>query len=116
MFPTLHVGGGDEDFERRIARARSHAGERGIDAYRTSLDRDNAVRDPEAQVMMRMNSALRLGLEDAVIGRQPCCILIHRHRAAAVGDIDAVRAIALPQLGLLPPRLETGRASWRERR
>src|SRR3546814_8569819 len=50
MFPTLHVGGGDEDFERRIARARSPAGARGIDAYRTSLDRDNAIPNLEAQL------------------------------------------------------------------
>src|SRR3546814_8388869 len=54
---------------------------------------------------MLMNTALCLGLQDAVVSRKPRGILIHRHRAAAVGDVDAMRAIAFHEQRLLRQRI-----------
>ncbi len=39
VLPSVNIGGGDEHFQRRIARARAHAGEAGIDADRAVLHR-----------------------------------------------------------------------------
>ncbi|MNT32269.1 hypothetical protein D3C72_1681420 [compost metagenome] len=58
--------------------------------------------------MVGVHPALRFGLQDPIIGRQACGVLIHRHRAPAVGDIDAVRAIGLHQLGLLRQGVRLG--------
>src|SRR3546814_4969629 len=73
--------------------------------FRAILHRDDAVRDAKAEVVMRMNTALCLGLQDAVVSRKPRGILIHRHRAAAVGDVDAMRAIAFHEQRLLRQRI-----------
>src|SRR3546814_15180339 len=79
--------------------------EAGIDPDRAVLHRDDAVRDAKAEDVMRMNTALCLGLQDAVVSRKPRGILIPRHRAAAVDDVDAVRAIAFKEPRLLRQRI-----------
>jgi len=61
MVPAMDVGSGDEDFKRGIARPRPHAGEAGIDTDRAVLDRDDAVRDAEAEIVVGMDPALGLG-------------------------------------------------------
>ncbi len=70
-------GGGDEDFERGVARPCPHPGKAGIDADRAILHRDDAVRDAEAKVVVGVNAALGLRRPDTVIGRKPRRILIH---------------------------------------
>ena len=101
VVPALRLGSGDEDLQRRIAGARAHAGQRGVNPDRPALHRDDAVGDAERQVVVGMDPTLRPGFQHAIIGGQTRGVLIHGHRAAAVSDIDAVRAIGLHQLGLL---------------
>ena len=63
MVPAHAVGSGDEHFERRIARAGAHAGERGVDAHRAGLDAATmAVGDAERQIVVGVHAALGLGL------------------------------------------------------
>src|SRR3546814_2585524 len=52
-----------------------------------------------------MHAALGFRLEHAVVGPQPLAHTIHVQRAAAVGHINAVRAVAFHQQGLLGQRL-----------
>ena len=95
MVPTHAVGGGDEDFERGVAGASAHSGEARVNADRSVLHGDDGIRYAKAQVVMGMDSALGLWLQDAVIGLKPGRIFVHVHRSAAVSDIDAMSAIVL---------------------
>src|SRR3546814_1595395 len=53
------------------------------------------------QIVVGMHAALGFRLEHAVVGPQPLAHTIHVQRAAAVGHINAVRAVAFHQQGLL---------------
>ena len=44
-----------------------------------------------------------LGVEDVAVGADPVADAVHRQPAAGVGDVDAVGAVGLHQLGLLRP-------------
>jgi len=77
MVPAMHIGGGNEDFERGVACPCPHPGKASIDAHRSVLHRDDAVRDAEAEVVVGVNAALGLRLPDTVIGCKPRRILIH---------------------------------------
>src|SRR3546814_3786861 len=75
MVPAMHIGRRDEDLKRRVARPCAHTGEARVDADRAILHRDDAVRDAEAEVVVRMDAALRFGPEHPVIGGEPRGIL-----------------------------------------
>ena len=60
-----------------------------------------------------------VGLEHVAIGADALAHAVHRQRAAGVGDVDAVRAVGLHQLGLLGERsrrLPCGSSSGSRRR
>jgi hypothetical protein len=105
MVPALALGGGDEHFQGRIARTRAHASERGVDAHRASLGGDDRVRDAQREIMVGVDAALGFGFEDPVIGFKPGLDPIHVERAAAVGHIDTLRAIAFHEEGLARERV-----------
>ena len=54
--------------------------------------------------MVGVHPALRFRLQHPVIGLQARGIFVHVHRAAAVGDVDALRAVAFHQQRLLRER------------
>ena len=115
MIPPHAVGGGDEHFERGIARARAHPGKAGIDPADAVLHRDDRIGDAQAEIVVRVDATLGLGLQHAVIGLGPRGDIVHVHRAAAVGDVDAMRAVAFHQLGLLGERLGRGDVAHHQR-
>lgn len=71
MVPALHIGGGNEDLKRGVACPCPHPGKAGIDAHRSVLHREDAVRDAEGNVVVGVNAALGLRRPDTVIGRKP---------------------------------------------
>src|SRR3546814_1023149 len=54
---------------------------------------------------MGVDSSLRFWFENPIIRPAARPIVIHVHRTAAIGDVDAVGAVALHQLGLLRERV-----------
>ena len=105
MVPALSVGRSNEHFERSIARSRAHPGEAGVNPHGPFLSSNDRIRDTERQVVVGMHAALGFRLEHAVVGPQPFAHTVHVKRAAAVGHINAVRAVAFHQQGLLGQRL-----------
>ncbi len=99
------VGDRDEDFKRRIAGARAHAGKRTVDARCAVFDGDEVKCDAEPQIVMRMHAGLGCWIENIVHRLEPVGDAVEEQGACAVGDVDAVRAIALHQLGLFRERL-----------
>ena len=91
------VGDGDEDFERRVAGARAHPGQRSVDPGDPVVERNHGVGDPEAQIVMGVDAELGLGLEPVAEGGEPVGDLAHEQRAARIGDVDALRAAGLHQ-------------------
>ena len=51
--------------------------------------------------MMSVHAGFCFWLQDAVVRFEPCTDVAHRHRTAAVGDVDAMGTILLHQFGLL---------------
>ena len=100
VLPSVNVGSGDEYFQWRVARACAHAGKAGADANRAMLHRDDGIRDAEAEIVMRVNAALRLGFQHSIVGLEARRGVIHRHRAAGVCDVHVVCAIGLHQFRL----------------
>src|SRR3546814_18504892 len=64
-----------------------------------------SVRHAQRQIVVRVHSALRFRFKYPVIGLEARTDTVHVERAAAVGDINAMRAIAFHQRGLLRQRL-----------
>ena len=58
---------------------------------------DNGVGGAEREVVVRVHAALRFGLQNAVISLEPVAHAVHIERPAAIGHIDALRAIAFHQ-------------------
>lgn len=52
MRPPGERGDGDERLDRAVSRAGTETGERGVDAVRTLLDRDDRVGDGEPEVVV----------------------------------------------------------------
>ena len=59
----------------------------------------------QAQVVVRVHAGLRFGLEHVLEGLEALGDVVHVQRAARIDHVDAVRAIAFHQLGLLRQRL-----------
>jgi site-specific recombinase XerD len=84
VVPAHAVGSGDEDLQRGIARARAHAGRlTHRPGHALALDRDDGIGDAQAQVVVRVHAASRLGLEHPVIGLRSARARVHGQRAAA---------------------------------
>ena len=105
MLPALAVGGGDEHLERCVTGSRTHPGKARVDPHRAGLRGDNRIGHAQGQIVVRMDAALGFRFEHPVIGLETCNHAIHVERPAAVGDIDAMRAIAFHQQRLLGERL-----------
>lgn len=101
MVPSLEVGDRDERLDRAVARSRSETGQRGIDTGHPRLDRDDAVGDRQAEVLMRVDADLGRRVEHIAVGRDPFSDRLHRQVSTRVGDIDALRAVRLHELRLL---------------
>ena len=54
---------GDQHLDRRVAGARAHAGERGVDAHRAGFDAGDGVGDAQRQIVVGMDADFRLGLQ-----------------------------------------------------
>ncbi len=76
-------------------------GEGGVDAVDAVLDRDHAVGDGEGEVLVGVDADLGGRVEDVAVGTGSFGDTVHRQPAAGVGDVDAVGAVGLHQLGLL---------------
>ncbi len=104
MVPALAVGRGDEHLQRRVARARAHAGQARIDADRASPARRRwnwrrRARDCGGR-------ACRAASRASAPGHRPGAVRATPSMSSAPPlsvHVDAVRAIALHQLGLLRP-------------
>ena len=101
MVPAHALGRSDEHFERRIAGARTHSRQAGIDAIAPLLHRNDGVRDAQAEVVVRMHAGLGLGLEHVLECPEPVTHVGHAERAAGVDDIATRGAVAFHQPGLL---------------
>ena len=100
MFPAQTVEHGDEHFQRGIAGACAHTGERGIHPVRAVFDRDDGVGHTQRQVVMAMNTDLGFWLQRVAHELGFFSHFMHQQGATRVGDIDAGRAIGFHQLGL----------------
>ena len=67
MLPAFALRSGDEHLERRVARAGAHPSEAGIDADRARLHAAIELATPRDRVMMGMDAALCLGLQDPIV-------------------------------------------------
>ena len=87
--------------DRAVAGAGAVAGERGVDAGDAFFDGDDGVGDREGEVLVGVDADLGVRVEDVAVGAHPVADAVHGQPAAGVGDVDAVRAVGLHQLGLL---------------
>ena len=55
----------------------------------------------EREVLVGVDADLGAGVEHVAVGADPVADAVHGQAAAGVGDVDAVRAVGLHQLGLL---------------
>ena len=83
-----------------VAGPGTEAGERGVDPSDALLDGDDAVGDGEREVLVGVDAELGARVEDVAVGADPVADAVHGEPAAGVGDVDAVGAVGLHQLGL----------------
>lgn len=100
MFPAHQVGDGDEGFEGAVAGARALSGQRGVDAGDAVLDGYHAVGDAEAEIVVGVDAQFGGWVEDVAVGADAVAYAVHGEAAAGVGDVDAVGAVGLHELGL----------------
>ncbi|MNM69773.1 hypothetical protein D3C81_813860 [compost metagenome] len=100
MVPAQALGGGDEHFQRRVAGAGAHAGQRGVDAVAALFHRGDRVGHAEAEVVVGVHAGLGRRIEHRLEGAHAVTDVLHVHRATGVGHVDALRTVALHQLAL----------------
>ena len=88
---------GDQRLDRRVAGAGTHAAQRRVDAGGALVQGDKAVGHRNRQVFMRVDADFRRRIECIAIGPDPLGDARHRQRAAGIGHIDAMGAVALHQ-------------------
>ncbi|MNV52750.1 hypothetical protein D3C71_1448590 [compost metagenome] len=101
MVPAHALGGGDEHFQRRVARARAHAGQARVDTVAAFFHRDDGVGHAQAQVVVGVHARLGLGLQNILERAEPVAHILHAQGPAGVDHVAHGRAIAFHQLGLL---------------
>lgn len=100
VLPAHEVGDGDERLQGAVAGSRALTGERGIDPYGAVLHGGDGVGHAQGEVVVSVDAQLGGRVEDVAIRAEAVADAVHREAAAGVGDVDAVRAEALHQLGL----------------
>ena len=84
---------GDQRFERRVAGAGPHAGQRSIHSGRAVLDGHDRVRHSQSQVVMRVHALAGLRIEDIAKRLEAVRDFVHQKSAGGVHHVDAVSAI-----------------------
>ncbi len=90
-----------EHLERRVARAGAHACRRAVDARGARFDRRKRVRNAHVHIVVPVKTDLYIGIELLAKEANARSDVVREHVPGRVGDVEAVRAIALHEPGLL---------------
>lgn len=100
VFPAAEVGDGDEGLDRAVAGTGAVSGEGGVHSGHALLYRHNGVRHRQGEVLVGVNPDLGVGVEYVAEGANPGPNIVHGQSPTGVGDVDAVGAVRLHELGL----------------